>query len=188
MQAKKCARIFSLIVNVGAEQMEKKMKSKIMATVMLSGCLLSNSILADEVAAVASVDLNRIQNEVGYQRLAFIDTSDEVQAEMLKLRKELDQKLIECVKEKDDGKLAILQTQIQSLNNKLNTIRNALSNRNPDIRKALTKFIKNRYSKKYALIIDTQLVRNSGPTIIWDASKMTDLTDEIIQALDQELP
>ena len=164
------------------------MKSKIMAIVTAIGCLLSGSLLAAEVAAVASVDLNRIQNEVGYQRLVFIDRNDEVKAEMLKLRTALDQALVECVRENDDGKLAILQTRIQSMNNKLNTIRNAMSYRNSDNRKALTKFIRNRYSGKYALVIDAQMARNNSQIIIWEAPRITDLTDEIIEVLDQELP
>ncbi|MDP2943081.1 MAG: hypothetical protein Q8O36_06235 [Candidatus Omnitrophota bacterium] len=164
------------------------MKSKIMAVVTIIGCLLSSSLLAAEVTAVASVDLNRVQNEVGYQRLVFMDTNDEVKAEMLKLRTALDQTLIECVRENDDGKLAILQTKIQSINNKLNTIRNAMSYRHDDNRKALTKFINSRYSGKYALVIDAQMARNNGQIIIWEAPKITDLTDEIIEVLDRELP
>jgi len=164
------------------------MKSKMMAVITVTGCLLACSLPADEAVAIASVDMNRVQNEVGYQRLVFIDTSNEVKTEMLKLRTALDQTLIECVRENDDGKLAILQTKIQSINNKLNTIRNAMSNRNFDNRKALTKYINSRYSEKYALIIDAQMVRNSGQIIIWNAPRMTDLTDEIIQALDRELP
>lgn len=163
------------------------MKSKMMAVMMVMGCLLASSALADEVA-VASVDLNRIQNEVGYQRLVFIDTSDEVKVEILKLRTKLDQTLVECVREQDDGKLAILQTRIQSINSKLNTIRNAITSRSIDHRKLLAKFINSRYSKKYALIIDAQMVRNSGQIITWNASRMTDLTDEIIRVLDKELP
>jgi len=163
------------------------MKSKMMAVMMVMGCLLASSALADEVA-VASVDLNRIQNEVGYQRLVFIDTSDEVKVEILKLRTKLDQTLVECVREQDDGKLAILQTRIQSINSKLNTIRNAITSRSVDYRKLLAKFINSRYSKKYALIIDAQMVRNSGQIITWNASRMTDLTDEIIRVLDKELP
>ncbi|MFA5338747.1 MAG: hypothetical protein WC317_01195 [Candidatus Omnitrophota bacterium] len=164
------------------------MKSVIVAVITVIGCLLSGSLLADEVSAVASVDLNQIQNEVGYQRLVFMDANDEVKAEMLKLRKALDQALIECVRENDDGKLAILQTKIQSMNNKLNTIRNTMSYRNSDHRRALTKFIKSRYSGKYALVIDAQMARNNSQVIIWDAPRMTDLTDEIIQELDRELP
>ncbi len=164
------------------------MKSKIMAVVTIIGCLLSSSLLAAEVTAVASVDLNRVQNEVGYQRLVFMDTNDEVKAEMLKLRTALDQTLIECVRENDDGKLAILQTKIQSINNKLNTIRNAMSYRHDDNRKALTKFINSRYSGKYALVIDAQMARNNGQIIIWEAPRITDLTDEIIEVLDRELP
>lgn len=163
------------------------MKSKMMAVMMVMGCLLASSALADEVA-VASVDLNRIQNEVGYQRLVFIDTSDEVKVEILKLRTKLDQTLVECVREQDDGKLAILQTRIQSINSKLNTIRNAITSRSIDHRKLLAKFINSRYSKKYALIIDAQMVRNSGQIITWNASRMIDLTDEIIRVLDKELP
>lgn len=165
------------------------MKSKMMAVVMFAGCLLSSSLLAQEVAAtVALVDLNRIQNEVGHQRLLFIDTSDEVKAEVLKLRTTLDQTLIECVKETDDSNVALLQTKIQSINNKLNTMRNAMGNRSSDYRKAVTKFIKSRYSEKYALILDAQVLRNGSQIIIGDASKITDLTDETIQALDRLLP
>lgn len=163
------------------------MKRKMMAVVAAMGCLLAN-LLADEIAAVASVDLNRVQNEVGYQRLACIETSDEVKAEMLKLRAALNQTLIECVREEDEGKLAILQTKIQSINNKINAIRNALNNRGGDYRKALIKFINSRYSQKYVLIIDAQQVRSSGQMIVLNYSKMTDLTDEIIQVLDRELP
>ena len=170
------------------KHMEEEMKSLIIAVVTVIGCLLSSSLLAAEVATVASVDLNRVQNEVGYQRLVFIDRNDEVKAEMLKLRKALDQTLIECVRENDDGKLAILQTKIQSINNKLNTIRNAMGYRNNDSRKALAKFINSKYSGKYALIIDAQMARNNGQVIVWDASRITDLTDEIIEALDRELP
>lgn len=165
-----------------------KMKSVIMAVVTVIGCLLSGSLLAAEVTAVASVDLDRVQNEVGYERLVFIVRNDEVKAEMLKLRKALDQALIECVRENDDSKLAVLQAKIQSLNNKLNTMRNAMSYRHNDNRKALAKFIKSRYSGKYALVIDAQMARNSHQIIIWDAPKMTDLTDEIIEVLDRELP
>ena len=164
------------------------MKSVIVAVVTVIGCLLSGSVLASEAVSVASVDLNRVQNEVGYQRLVFIDRNDEVKAEMLKLRTTLDQALIECVRENDDGKLAILQTKIQSINNKLNTIRNAMSYRHDDNRKALTKFIKSRYSEKYALVIDAQMARNNSQVIIWEAPKITDLTDEIIEVLDRELP
>ncbi|MDD5072988.1 MAG: hypothetical protein PHX64_02860 [Candidatus Omnitrophica bacterium] len=164
------------------------MKSVIMAVLTVIGCLLSGSLLAGEVSAVASVDLNQIQNEVGYQRLVFMNANDEVKAEMLKLRKTLDQALIECVRENDDSKLAILQTKIQSINNKLNAIRNAMSYRSSDHRRALTRFIKNRYSGKYALVIDAQMGRNNSQVIIWDAPRMTDLTDEIIQELDRELP
>ncbi len=164
------------------------MKSVIVAVVTVIGCLLSGSLLAAEVATVASVDLNRVQNEVGYQRLAFLDSNDEVKAEILKLRAALNQALIDCVRENDDGKLAILQAKIQSLNNKLNIIRNAMSNRSTDGRKGLMKFIKSQYSGKYALVIDSQMVRYNGQIIIWDASRITDLTDEIIKALDKELP
>jgi len=159
-----------------------------MAIVAAMGCLLASNLLSDEIATVASVDLNRVQNEVGYQRLACIETSDEVKAEMLKLRTALNQTLLDCVREEDEGKLAILQTKIQSINNKLHAIRNALNSRGGDYRKALIKFINSRYSQKYMLIIDAQQVRNSGQMIIWNNSKMTDLTDEIIQALDRELP
>jgi len=168
--------------------MEARMKNKIAAAVALLACLASSSLPAEEAVAVASVDLNRIQNEIGYQRLVFIDMSDEVNAEILKLRTALDQALVECVREKDDGKLAILQTKIQSINNKINTIRNAMSYRNSDNRRVLTKFINSRYSGKYALIFDAQMARGSSQMIIWNSSKMMDITDEIIQALDRELP
>jgi Skp family chaperone for outer membrane proteins len=167
--------------------MEGKMKSKMMAVIMVMGCLLASSALADEVA-VASVDLNRIQSEVGYQRLVFIDASDEVKAEILSLQRKLDKTVIECVKEQDEGKLEILETRIKSINKKLNIIRSAMTSRRIDHKKSLAKFINGRYSKKYALIIDAQMFRNSGQIIFWNASRMTDLTDEIIQMLDKELP
>ncbi|MBN2301497.1 MAG: hypothetical protein JXN60_03165 [Lentisphaerae bacterium] len=165
------------------------MKNTMIGIITVITCLWSGNLTADETAGVAaSVDLNRIQNEVGYQRLVFLDTNDEVKAEILKLRTALDQALIECVRDKDDSNMAIFQTKIQSINNKLNTIRNALSSRSTDHRKALTKFIKSRYSEKYSLIIDAQMAMHHGQTIIWNVSEMIDLTDEIIQTLDHELP
>jgi Skp family chaperone for outer membrane proteins len=167
--------------------MEGKMKSKMMVLIVVMGCLLASSALAGEVA-VASVDLNRIQNEIGSQRLVFIDASDEVKAEILSLQKTLDETLIECVKEQDDGKLAILQARIQSINKKLNMIRSAMTSRRIEHKKSLAKFINSRYSKKYALIVDAQMFRNSGQLIVWNASRIDDLTDEIIQILDKELP
>ncbi len=167
------------------------MNSKIIAIVAVMGCVLSSNLQAEEVAAVpsaaASVDLNRIQNEVGYQRLTFLDTSDEVTTEIMRLRTTLDQTLVECVKEEDEGKSAILQAKIQSINNKLNTIRSAMSSRGSDYRRSLAKFISSRYSGKYALIVDAQMLRSSGQ-IIWNSSGMIDLTDEIIQTLNQQLP
>lgn len=164
------------------------MKSGIMAVIAAIVCLLSGSLSAAEATAVASVDVNRVQNEIGYERLSFINTNDEVRAEILKLRKALNQALMECVRENDDSKLAILRTKIESINNKLNILRNVMNYRNSDSRKGLVKFINSRYSGKYALVIDAQMCRNNSQIIVWNAPKMTDLTDEIIKELDKELP
>ena len=167
------------------------MRSKMLIVMVIMGCLLSSQLQAEEVvaapSAAASVDLNRIQNEVGYQRLMFLDTSDEVTAEIMRLRTTLDQTLVECVKEEDEGKSAILQAKIQAINNKLNAIRNAMSSRGSDYRRSLAKYISSQYSGKYALIVDAQMLRGSGQ-IIWNSSGMIDLTDEIIQTLNKQLP
>ncbi len=164
------------------------MKSGIIAIIMAIVCLLSGNLLAGEAILVASVDLNRVQNGVDYQRLLFLDANDEVKAELLKLRTALNEALHECVNENDDGKLTILQTKIQSINNKIEVLRNAMSNRSTDGRKGLMKFIKSQYSGKYALVIDSDIVSNNDQIIIWNSPKITDLTDEIIEALDRELP
>ena len=151
-------------------------------------CMLSMCVQAEETSDVASVDLNRVQNEVGYQRLVFLDASDEVKAEIVKLRQALDQIMLESVREEDDSKIALLQARSQSINNKLNIIRNTMSMRNSDYRRALIRYINTRYSEKYALVLDQQMFRNNDQVLVSDASKIVDLTNEIIQTLNQELP
>lgn len=164
------------------------MRRTMMALLGAMVCLGAAGARAEELSKIATVDLNRIVNEVGYQRLVFMDTSDEVRAEIMKLRTTLDDMLMEGVKEQDDAKVAILQAKIQAVNNKLNIIRNAMSNRSSDYRKSLTKYISRRYSDTYAVIIDSQIARGSGQVIVWNATAIADLTDEIIRDLDRELP
>ncbi len=164
------------------------MKSRMMAVLVVMVCAVSVGARAENPARVASVDLNRIQNEIGYQRLVFIETSDEVKAEVLKLRTQLDQILVDSLKEEEPAELVTLQAKIQAINNKLNIIRNAMSNRSSDYRKSLTRFISSRYAEQYALIVDAQMARSSGQLIVWKASEITDLTDDIIRELDRELP
>ena len=151
-------------------------------------CMLSMCVQAEEMGNVASVDLNRVQNEVGYQRLVFLDASDEVKAEIIKLRQALDQIMLESVREEDDSKIALLQARSQSINNKLNIIRNTMNMRNSDYRRALIRYINKRYSENYALVLDQQMFRNNDQVLVSDASKIVDLTNEIIQTLNQELP
>ena len=151
-------------------------------------CMLSMCVQAEEMGNVASVDLNRVQNEVGYQRLVFLDASDEVKAEIIKLRQALDQIMLESVREEDDSKIALLQARSQSINNKLNIIRNTMNMRNFDYRRALIRYINKRYSGNYALVLDQQIFRNNDQVLVSDASKIVDLTNEIIQTLNQELP
>ena len=96
--------------------------------------------------------------------------------------------MLESVREEDDSKIALLQARSQSINNKLNIIRNTMSMRNSDYRRALIRYINKRYSEKYALVLDQQMFRNNDQILVSDASKIIDLTNEIIQTLNQELP
>ena len=106
----------------------------------------------------------------------------------MRLRRTLDQIVVESLKEEDDSNLAVLQTRIQSINNKLNILRGAMGNRSCDYRILLTKYIASRYGETYALIYDGQMARNNWPMIIWSSSSTPDLTEEIIQTLHRELP
>lgn len=164
------------------------MKKFVAVLIVIVAGLLPVDARAAGAVAVASVDLNRIQNDVGSHRLIWLDVGEEARAEVLKLRRTLDQIVVESLKEEDDSKLAVLQTRLQSINNKLNILRGALGNRSCDYRKILAKYITRRYGETYAFIYDAQMAGNNWPMIIWSASNTPDLTEEIIQTLDRELP
>ncbi|HOW97107.1 MAG TPA: hypothetical protein P5567_08085 [Kiritimatiellia bacterium] len=164
------------------------MKKTILSAIVILVGLLSGGVRAGGPVTVASVDLNRIQNDVGNQRLMWLDMGEEARAEILNLRRSQDRLMVQCLKEDDDSKQAVLQTQLQSINNKLNMLRSALGNRGNDPRKALTRYIARRYGETYALVYDAQVERNNWSLIVWSASSVPDLTEEIIQTLDRELP
>lgn len=164
------------------------MRNPTVLLIVILAVMLAMGARAGEAVAVASVDLNRIQNDVGSHRLIWLDLGEEARGEVLKLRRILDQIVVASLKEEDDSNLAVLQARIQSINNKLNILRSALGNRNCDYRKILTKYITRRYGETYAFIYDAQMARNNWPMIIWSASSTPDLTEEIIQTLDRELP
>lgn len=152
--------------------------------------LSSTHVRAEGPTAIAVVDMNRLQNEVDYQRLFLLGASDEVRAEVTKMKASMDQILVESLASDDDAKVALLQNRIQTINNKLNLIRNALGNRNGgrDNRRTLVEYIHQQYGEKYAVIIDAQMIRNNGQMILWNPTQVTDLTDEILKKLDKDLP
>jgi len=165
-----------------------------MIVIAALACLFSNQLIAqddvseDNLSTVAIVDQNRIQNEIGYQRFIFLEMSDEVRAEVQKLKTSLDQIVADSLVEENEDEVAFLQQKIQLINNKLNLLRNAMGNRGHDNRRSLAKYISGKYAEKYALIIDANVLRGGGNVLLIDNKKVTDLTDEIIETLDKELP
>ncbi len=156
--------------------------------VAIAACLMAaHPLYAESAPRIAQVDLNRVQNELGYQRLFMANVHPDVKAEIIKLKQSLDTLLLEVVREEDESKATLLQARVNSINNKLNTISSAMGNRGVDHRKAASKLVAERFGSTYPLIIDSQMMRGHQ-LIVWNSKDVVDITDEVIRTLDSELP
>lgn len=157
-------------------------------------CLLAIPLLAEEDPAnvVAKVDYNRILNSIGHQRVQMIGLDAEIKDELVFLHKKINQLVVDLVREEDEEVLQQLQQRQQLMQRKLSSIQSIIhssrTSSSRDSRAALRKYVFDAYKDKYVVLLDTQFLSNSAQAVVITRGQATDITEEIIAALEEELP
>lgn len=158
--------------------------------IALSMLCVSASLGAAEPAkiTIAAVNLDVAYNQIGYDMFPSLTLDEETKSTLAKIRAEKAKLQQDLLKATDEIGLRKISENLQFLNNKEQAIRSSLgrSRGGMDYRQVLGRFVKDRFGKKYPIIINAGYGDWKRQAIQFDVQEV-DITDEVVDAFLKDL-
>ena len=139
---------------------------------------------------VATVNLDLVYSQVGYDSLPFSSVDPETKATLAKISADRAKLQQELLKANDELALRKINESLQFLRSKQEAIRNSMTrvrNGGGDYRQSLSRFIKDHFGKKYPIIIQAGGGYDWKRTAIQFEAQEEDITDQVIEVFMKEL-
>lgn len=160
------------------------MKSLLTAVLVLLGAVAS----AEEAARfdVATVDIDRVVNAIGYENLAVLSADSRTKELLAGLNREMAE-LYGAILDTEDGAAGReLQQRYSALEQKLAWIKSQAARRGcRDYRETVAQFVRLRYGARHPVIVVRNQF-NAAAFVQWNVRE-TDITHEVIEAFRMEL-
>jgi len=134
---------------------------------------------------IAIVNMEQVQQEIGYQNLRLLSADKDLRAKMKELRVRGEELKGKIVAAEDDTAISTLTRAVQSLNTKREALM-SLSRNNDDYRQALAAWIRTTYADKFDIVATGQIQQNQQQILMLRA-RYEDITDQVVAALQAEL-
>jgi Skp family chaperone for outer membrane proteins len=140
---------------------------------------------------IASVNLNRVSSQIGYQELAFLGAPAELKLRLREMAKEEKAAQSKILQVKDEGDMQKLQVELRVLGEKKRLFMQAFqtSSSGRDRQKNIKDFVHLKFSEKYPIIFnggsDNPFVNVHN--VISFRAETKDITEEVITALTSEI-
>ena len=140
---------------------------------------------------IASVQLNRISSQIGYQEMAALGAPDELKQKLREISKEEKATQSKILSVKEEGDMQKLQVELRVLAEKKRLFMQAFqaSGSGRGQQKVLKDFIQAKFSDKYPIILngDSGNPLANSHNVVSFRAETKDITDEVIAAVEKEI-
>lgn len=147
--------------------------------------------IPSKVPVIASVNLNRVSSQIGYQELAILGAPAELKLRLREIAKEEKAAQSKILQVKDEGDMQKLQVELRVLGEKkrlfMQAFQTSSSGRNRQ--KDVKEFIQSKFSEKYPIILNGDSGNSfvNSYNMVSFRAETKDITEEVITALHAEI-